>query len=129
MDAIGVEVGDRETGGSALPISGKDIFAAITGAASKLGEEWQSFESAVRDRSASLPPMPRTFFEALFEDVTGKTKSIALSTKFGPHYESGMRRAEAFAIKLGANPREVHAVSKRMLEAKDPDEFRRTPRM
>lgn len=123
LDAVGSEVADRETDRATLKLSGHSILDNLTTQAKALRERWQAFENAVRSGEEALPEMPRTLIEVLYEDVTGKAKSVALSTVFGPSYENGIKYLEKLVAEKGERAADVRATIDRVLAAKDPDEF------
>jgi hypothetical protein len=69
-----------------LTLEGRSILDKIEADCGKVRPKW----AAVRP-GAEGGTIPPTIIERLDEDVTAKAKSIALSAKFGPHYESGIK--------------------------------------
>jgi len=126
LHEAGSEVVDRESDAATLKAKGRDIFEALMAQETVLRNEWATFVGAVKQKDAPLPEMPRTLIEAIYEDVTMKTKSIALSAQFGPKYESVIRTLEDDLRKRGGNVEEFRAIWDRVLQAEDPDEFTQT---
>lgn len=127
LDQVGSEVMDRETNRESLKARGADIISAFTAEAVVLCDSWIRFEKAIGGHDEELPKMPRTMIEALWEDVTFKTKSIALSVIFGPYYEGGMAQALEI-VKKNATKLEfdtVKASLDRVRTAKQPEDIRR----
>ena len=126
LDAVGSEVMDRETNRAALKARRCNIISAFTAEATQLRDRWAAFENAVKTGSGPRPEMPPTVIEVFWADVTAKTKSIALSTIFGPHYEGGI----AYRLKLveeqatDAQVAKLRATIGRILAAKMPEDIR-----
>ena len=77
-------------------------------------------------RDSSLPEIPATLIEALYDDVTAKAKSIAFSTVFGPSIENGIKHTETLVEERGGSAAEARELIERIRAAKDPDEFARS---
>ena len=116
LDAVGSEVADRETDRTGLKLEGRSILDHIELQCAELRPRLAAFRPGGGDRI--LPP---TLIELLYADVTVKAKSIALSAKFGPHYESGIKFLENQVSKSGDDPAPFRAAVARVLAAKDPD--------
>lgn len=125
LDKVGSEVADRETDSATLKLSKKSILDDLTTEAVLLRKQWKEFETAIQSGSTPLPAMPRTLIEALYDYVTAKTKSVALSAIFGPSYENGIKYMEKLITERGGNPAEMRTIIDSILAAKDPDEFAR----
>lgn len=123
LDKVGSKVCDRETDRTTLKLAGRSILDDLTFQAQRLRSEWKDFEDALN--SKEKPPLgkPRTLLDLLYEDVTAKTKSIALSAKFGPDYEANMTYIVARFSEKHGDASEVRATMDHLLSAKDPDEF------
>jgi hypothetical protein len=80
LKEIGSAVCDEET----------ESISLLDEHAKTLWESWTFFDQAVH-RSDKAIPMPSTLFEMVFNDVTKKAKTIALSATFGPDYHRGMQ--------------------------------------
>ena len=80
-------------------------------------------DSRTNGSKEPVPELPRTLIEILYDDVTVKTKSVALSAVFGPSYETGIKHMEKLASEHGGDISDVRATIARVLTAKDPDEF------
>jgi hypothetical protein len=126
LDAVGSEVGDRETDHAQLKANGRDILTDFTTEAATLRDLWGAHRRAMKAGAEPLPGLPRTMIEILVEDVTAKAKSIALSTVFGPFYESNILYMEELVRKDGreGDLERVKASMARVLAAKDPDDVR-----
>lgn len=116
LDAAGSEVADRETDRTSLKLEGRSILDRIEAGCAELRERMAALRAGTGD--GSIPP---TMIELLYEDVTTKAKSIALSAKFGPHYEGGIRFVEDQLAKQGDDLASFRATVARVLAAKDPD--------
>jgi hypothetical protein len=123
LDKIGSEVADRETNRHTLRLAKRDIISALTSRAEDIRADWEAFDRGIKSSSELLPEMPRTLFEAMYEDVTAKTKSIALSAVFGPSYEANMRFVEDEIRSRGGDVEKLRALNRRVMAATDPDEF------
>ena len=104
LSTVGSEVCDRLTDGETLRLEGRSILDALNAEAESLTGN-------------------RTLLEALYDDVTAKAKSIALSTRFGPHYEAGIKFVRDKLIADGADTSGLDALTQRILAAKIPDEL------
>lgn len=126
LDAVGSEVMDRETDRASLKIRNRDIISNLTTAAATLRGQWTAHESAVKTGSGPLPEMPLTAIEVLWADVTAKTKSIALSSIFGPSYESGIAHMLKLIEEKGTKKEVtmIKASIDRVLAAKEPENIR-----
>lgn len=116
LDAAGSEVADRETDRTGLKLEGRSILDKIEEQCAELRERIAALRSGTGD--GSIPP---TMIELLYEDVTAKAKSIALSAKFGPHYEGGIKFVEDQLAKQGDDLTAFRATVARIMGAKDPD--------
>ncbi|WP_421707522.1 hypothetical protein [Algihabitans sp.] len=123
LDQIGSEVADRETDRATLKLAKKNIFDDLTARAEQLRIGWEAFEGAIKNNNTELPETPETLLEELYQDVTAKTKSIALSAQFGPNYEAMVKMLEEEVRKRGGDVDKARASTQRVMEAKDPDEF------
>jgi hypothetical protein len=125
LDAVGSEVLDRETDRAQLKADGRDILTRLTAKASALRTLWAAHYNAIK-AGIELPELPQTIFEILFEDITAKTKSIALSSVFGPDYESNMHYVEELVRSEGrkGDVGRLRTTMAMVLAAKDPDEVR-----
>ena len=120
---VGSEVADRETDRLTLKHTGRSILDQLTTQAGALRQSWKAFEQALQTTNTALPEMPRTTIEILYEDVTAKAKSIALSATFGPIYEEGIKHLVTRLKEQGGNAQDIEAEIDCVLKAKDPDEF------
>jgi len=82
LGEAGSAVGDKESAGAT-------VFSVFEQQAKTLRTKWGEFEAAVHG-SGNVPPMPSTLVEILYEDVTRKAKTIALSSQFGANYRAGL---------------------------------------
>ena len=123
LSDVGTEVLDRDSWSSALENSGRSLLDKLNESANELRSQWVKYDGAVRSNSAPLPELPRTLIEALWEDVTAKSKSVALTTIFGPSYETGINFMEQLVVKQGGDASTVRESMNRILAAKDPDEI------
>lgn len=127
LDQVGSEVADRETDRATLKLAKRNIFDDLIARAGQMRIGWEKFEAAVKTTDAELPEMPKTLLEELYADVTAKTKSIALSARFGPSYEAGIRYMEELVEKRGGETAKIRVSIDRVLKASDPDEFTQRP--
>jgi hypothetical protein len=126
LHAVGSEVCDRETDSAQLKANGRDILTDFTTEAAGLRNLWDAHRRAVKAGAETLPELPRTMIEILFEDVTAKAKSIALSTVYGPFYEAQILYIEELVRQEGreGGVERIRASMARVLAAKDPDDVR-----
>ena len=82
LGEAGSAVADKETAGSI-------VFSGFEQQAKTLQTKWGEFEEALHG-SRNVPPTPSTLVEILYEDVTRKAKTIALSSQFGANYRAGL---------------------------------------
>ena len=75
---------------------------------------------------APVPDMPSTLMDVLWQDVTTKTKSIALSCVFGPLHEEGMTHALQTITKLSGEDGAavMRGYIERMRAAREPEDIR-----
>ena len=123
LDRIGTEVADRETDRYRLKADGKDIFSNLMEFANSSCSEWVRFAAGEIDRQDGLPIIPKTLFEYAYGDITAKTKSIALSAQFGPHYLDGLKTLEKTVKDKGEDTKNIRAMFEQILKLKDPDHF------
>lgn len=117
LSEVGSEVADRETDRGTLRLAKRSILDSITARAEALRPQWEAY---ARD---PVPKMPTTLIEALYEDVTAKAKSIALTTVFGPSYEAGIEHVVKLAADRGTNVDEFRTSIRRVMAATDPDKL------
>jgi hypothetical protein len=121
-----------------LRLKERDIFSDLMNSASQLRKEWHGYKGAL-DRKGPLPPMPKTLFELAYDDITAKSKTIALAAMYGPYWTKTWaaleKRAREQMLKQRRPAHEIeraasqaHAIWQRVLEAKDPDDFDEMPR-
>jgi hypothetical protein len=116
LDAAGSEVADRETDRAGLKLEGRSVLDRIETECAALRARLAAFKADTGD--GIIPP---TMIELLYEDVTAKAKSIALSAKFGPHYEVGIKFVEEQLAMHGTGVAAFRASVTKVLAAKDPD--------
>lgn len=116
LDAVGSEVADRCTDRDSLKLEGHSILDRIESDCAETRSKWAAFRTGAE--GGTIPP---TMVELMYADVTTKAKSIALSTRFGPHYESGIKFTENVLAKHGDDVTAFRALVERVLAAKDPD--------
>ena len=123
LSEAGTAVADKKTDRLNLKLAKTNIFCDFEEEVLLLREAWREYEAELNG-SESLPELPPTLLELLFKDVTVKAKGIALSTKFGPDYMTGIH-ALILSLKSRLNEEEIRNVEntfKSILEANDPDE-------
>lgn len=123
LDEVGSELADCETDRETLKMTGRSILDNLIAQAVALRASWEAFEDAVQANAGPLPEMPKTLIEALYEDVTAKAKSVALSAMLGPSHEGGIKYLERRVEERGGDAASVRATFERILAAKDPDDF------
>ncbi|WP_186399170.1 hypothetical protein [Stappia sp. P2PMeth1] len=116
LDAAGSEVADRETDRTGLKLVGRSILDRMESECGELRLRLPALR--VGTSEGTIPP---TMIELLYEDVTVKAKSIALSAKFGPHYEGGIKFVEDQLAKQDEDLAAFRASVTRVMAAKDPD--------
>ena len=135
MEEIGSEVACMETDHLNLEVQKKTIVDEFLNNAASLRKEWVNFERKLKEPKSDHGEnfhLPKTSLEILYEDITAKTKSIALTSQFGPHYRAGMeflkRVVREEMEKQGAPEKEIQEAlqkiadsSQRVLAATDPD--------
>ncbi len=127
LDSIGSEVGDKDTDQRTLRQEGRSILDELTSKAVALREGWSAF-AARQVVTGERQPMPGTMIEAVYEDLTAKTKSIALSAKFGPNPKATIRWLEDRMKEDGASESDLvnfRATVRRVLTAKTPEDCSR----
>jgi hypothetical protein len=135
LDKIGKVVADPNTDRDALKLAGRTILDELMRRAGELRVEWKNFRAAVNDDHGELV-MRETLYEAMYKDVTAKTKTIALAAVLGPDHKSmmawmvervreGLRKEGRSAAEIEAGARDVRGTMDRIIAAQDPDEFSR----
>ena len=84
------------------------------------------FERDFRSNAQLARKVPRTLFEIVYEDVTAKAKSIALSAVLGPEPKAMIKYLGESTLKAGASTADVdkaYSVFDRLIATKDPDHF------
>lgn len=104
LSTVGSEVCDRLTDRQTLELEGRDILDDLNAAAANLSGHG-------------------TLLEVVYDDVTAKSKSIALSARFGPHYEAGIKYVRDKLVTDGQDVSRFDDLTRRLLAAKTPDEF------
>ena len=124
LDSAGSEVCDKETDRQTLRLEGRSILDDLSGKAEALRQGWRAF--AARHAVVGEPPsMPGTMIEAVYEDLTAKTKSIALSAKFGPNPKATIKWLVDRMKEDGVSEPELanfRAALQRVLAAKTPED-------
>lgn len=115
LSKVGSDLADRETDYETLKSNNRSIYVEINRVCEIARGEWTDWRAA-----PSQLKVPKTFIELLYEDVTAKSKSIALSKIYGPLYESGISYVES----LMENPSDKAKFKvniQSVLKATDPD--------
>lgn len=115
LSNVGSELADRETDRDGLKIDGRSIYDDINRACEAARVDWQNWRAA-----PSQSKFPKTFIELIYEDVTVKSKSIALSKVYGPFYEDGIKFVENLLTEPSDKAKFL-ATIKRVMIATDPD--------
>lgn len=103
LSTVGSEVCDRLTDSETLRLEGRSILDDLNAEAENLTDN-------------------RTLLDALYDDITAKAKSIALSARFGPRYEAGIKFVRDKLLRDGEDISDFDALTQRMFAAKTPDE-------
>lgn len=120
IDSVGTELGDAKTDREGLRLQGKTIFDDFMERMKDLQVAWAYYSTS------STAAMPSTIIEMLWQDVTDKTKSIAMSAVFGPNQEAGIAYMLGLIAKDG-KPRDVEYMKTtidKMRSARQPEECR-----
>ncbi|MDE2444775.1 MAG: hypothetical protein KGO94_01270 [Alphaproteobacteria bacterium] len=126
LSTVGSELADNATDTHTLKSRGRDILSDFTDKATSLRTQWQAFDRAMKNKDEVRPDMPETIIAIFWEDVTAKTKSIAVSKVFGPIPESNIQ----YMLKLLAEKAtekevaEMRAYMDRVRAAKEPEDIR-----
>ncbi len=92
LGTAGTEVCDRLCDLKALLLKAKPIYDDFLNQAKQLQRWWAEYEALpqahVSARELMLKRTKRTVLDIFIDDITVKTKSVALSVVFGPYYES-----------------------------------------
>lgn len=84
LGQVGSKVADRETDRLTLKVKRhRTVFDDLTDRAAQLRTEWARYPVALNSDEGDPLNFPKTLFEAMYEDVTAKAKSIALSAIWG----------------------------------------------
>lgn len=124
LQSVGSEVADSNTDGYALKERGAHIMDGFLSAARGLQQERDEYTAA------SSRFGPGTLLEALWTDVSAKTKSIAMAAVFGPNPEEGMTFMLGEVAKHGS-PGDVAATKASFAiirSAKQPEDIAAPPR-
>jgi hypothetical protein len=122
LTEVGSSVADRETDRLTLRYSkNKSILDALIEQACHARDGWKAFETAMRTDSGTLPERPATLIEIVYKDVTLKSKSIALSTIFGPLYEENIKYLSG-RISNDQARKDFDELVARIMNATDPDD-------
>jgi hypothetical protein len=90
LSEAGTESADPATSRLSLKVAGRSITSDLEQAVSTARKQWEEIIHGSK-RDGKLPP---TMIEILDADVLAKSKTIALTTRFGPHYEAGISHVE-----------------------------------
>lgn len=104
LSIVGSEVCDRLTDSETLRLEGGSFLDALNAEAAHMKAD-------------------RTLIEAIYDDITAKAKSIALSARFGPHWEAGIKHVRNRLLSGGNDVAAFDNLTQRLLAAKTPDEF------
>ena len=108
-----------------VPKRPQNLFEVIS-VAPQIQRFLSEFERNLQSNAQLARKVPRTLFEIVYEDVTAKAKSIALSAVWGPEPKAMIKFMGETAAKRSASITEVaefHAIFDRLMDAKDPDHF------
>lgn len=134
LGEIGSKVACKETDKFILHLKERSVFDDFTDRAIQLRTEWAHIRDGPSNKSGDALALPKTLFEVLFADVTAKSKSIALTTIWGPDYSANMNRYLADMEKRmadqGTSDQQIaeeisnaRMLCERILAAGDPDEI------
>lgn len=116
LGSVGSEVTDCQTDRAGLKLEGKSILDQIELGCAEERPKWAAFRAGT-----PTGKVPQTILELLYTDVTAKAKSIALSAKFGPSHEGGIRFVEGLLANQSDDVKAFRASVSRILTASDPD--------
>ena len=108
-----------------VPKTPQNLFEVIS-VAPQMQRFLSEFKRDIQSNDRLACKAPRTLFEIVYEDVTAKAKSIALSAVLGPEPKAMIKFMGETAAKQGASIADVdkaYSVFDRLMAAKDPDHF------
>ncbi len=124
LGMVGSSLADPATDATALKSLKRDILSDFSEQAEVLKVSWQAYDRSIRDPKLAVTEQPKTMFEILWDDVTAKTKSIAMSKVFGPMQESGIQHMIALCSENSneIELREIQALIGRLRHAREPED-------
>jgi hypothetical protein len=126
LNKVGDEVMDSETSSFDLKNKGKDILSDLESRIKELQKQWLEFHEKLQAGKGGFDNLPKTFLEAFFDDVTAKSKSIALSVVFGPTPKATIKYLEDQLAKTGASEKDLESYRKNIasvFSATDPEDI------
>ncbi len=122
LSAVGEEVFDPQSSPSKLKRHGKRISDNFSALAKANEAEWDKFHY---DQAGGheIQSVPLTIFEILWRDVTRLSKNIAICTKFGPDFQSGVEYRRVVAKNRPDELKRIAEVERDILPLNDPDDF------
>ena len=121
LAAVGEEVFDPQSSPSKLKLHGKrvsDVFAEKIRANEP---EWDRFHFD-QAGGREISHVPQTIFELLWRDVTRVSKNIAICSRFGPDFQSGVQYRRVLAKNRPDELKLIAKVEKEILPLNDPDD-------
>lgn len=122
LGAVGEEVFDPQSAPSKLKLHGKrisDVFSQLVRANEA---DWDKFHFA-QAGGREIQSVPQTIFEILWRDVTRLAKNIAICTKFGPDFQSGVEYRRVLAKNRPDELKLISQFEREILPLNDPDEI------
>lgn len=130
LDSVGTAVADQTTDRYSLKSRNQDILFELNKKALAIRLNWTAFESSMKvtSQSQTQTEIPKMFFEIIWDDVTLKSKSIAISKVYGPDQEGGMRYVLNLLSENASEKDilEMRAIFDRLRVAKEPEDIRKS---
>lgn len=123
LSEVGSEVADRETDQMTLRLKKRNIMDDLVDQAAAARVAWQGYQAALQVKNFPIPPLPETLLELVFEDVTRKSKSIAITSIFGPSYEENIVLLRS-KIKDPDATAKFDSLMREIFAAKNPDDVK-----
>jgi hypothetical protein len=122
LAAIGEEVFDPQSSPSKLKLHGKRVSDTFSTLLAANEAEWDKFHF---DQAGGheIQAVPLSIFEILWRDVTRLSKNIAICTKFGPDFQSGVEYRRVVAKNRPDELKRIADVERNILPLDDPDDI------
>jgi hypothetical protein len=106
---------DKQSKGYVAP------YAGLVEEMRKLHIKWQGFTYAIKTKSDFLPPVPDTIFVTLWQNVTYRSKIIALCGRLGPHYLANFAALKQKVAEANESTKGLDDLIVKILTADDPE--------